>query len=884
MSMQKALKCSAVLVVLVTAAVSLAADPLPADDSRVQALAAQDAAPRMNASQELIEVGAPAVRALLETMDRDNRTAGKMAWETLFRIVQKSADTPRQSEVSAVLAGEFAGQHTISTRRAIARLLSFVADDAALVALYPALGDPELRDLALLAIARTPGQGATMAMIGALQISEPPFVISLINALGERGDPRAAAPLAGGAINGKGDVRLASMHALSRIPSPVGIDPIRRAVEEKLEGASSAMLTLAGTLLDAGMDEQAGRALSLAFFVVKPEPSVTEICRHIHGWSRLGGEKGLLVVLEGLDHASPRVRGCAAQACARLPGETATAAIAARMLKANGELKMGLLRALGRRGEWMDDQSAMLLVQTAESGDPVVRVAAIQAIEAAGVHAALPVLLEAMEDPASEVRNAAEHALNRMAGKEMTRGISDALPAAAPNMQPLLARALGRRGDTSVLPVLLKLASSASEPEVRAAAYTAMGDLRDPGALDGLLKGFEATDESVRRAAEKAVLKIEGDEATRRLLDAYQQAPAAQKPSLLRVIAQRRTPEVPALLASESKSESLDIRAAAIEGLGYQDDPRVGPMLLEVARGGPELITRAAVDAYLKAAQRAEGGDRAAAGRMFVEALEHAVTDEQRRQALVGINRHVDPTATHVLEGIAPLVREGGVQAEAATTAVKFAVNLPSQQRELAVELLTRAARMGTGAGIRRRAAEHLRQLGVDVNPAREAGFVTHWWIVGPFPNLRDEMWDRAYQPEERVDLDMPVKAGGDALHWKPFRTTDPEGIVDLERAVASRPEVGAYAYAEIIVPAEQDVQLQIGSDDSIVVWVNGDRVHANRTGRGLAVDQDQAEARLKAGTNRVLVKVLNNVHAWAFCLRVTTPGGEPLAFEQRAE
>jgi len=138
--------------------------------------------------------------------------------------------------------------------------------------------------------------------------------------------------------------------------------------------------------------------------------------------------------------------------------------------------------------------------------------------------------------------------------------------------------------------------------------------------------------------------------------------------------------------------------------------------------------------------------------------------------------------------------------------------------------------------------------------------------------------------PWSEIDLKAKVKADGREFEWKAFHTTDQQGIVNLDRHLADMDHVGAFAYAEITVDEAQDVVLKIGSDDSIVIRINGEKVHAFKGARGVKVDQDTAKAHLEKGTNKVLVKILDNVHDWGFCIRVTTPAGDPVSFKQRKE
>ncbi len=73
-----------------------------------------------------------------------------------------------------------------------------------------------------------------------------------------------------------------------------------------------------------------------------------------------------------------------------------------------------------------------------------------------------------------------------------------------------------------------------------------------------------------------------------------------------------------------------------------------------------------------------------------------------------------------------------------------------------------------------------------------------------------------------------------------------------------------AYAYGEMEWPRDEAVKVSFGSDDGAAVWVNGQRVYRFVTpARGLNPDDDHFELPLRAGTNRVLVKVENGRGGW---------------------
>jgi len=85
-----------------------------------------------------------------------------------------------------------------------------------------------------------------------------------------------------------------------------------------------------------------------------------------------------------------------------------------------------------------------------------------------------------------------------------------------------------------------------------------------------------------------------------------------------------------------------------------------------------------------------------------------------------------------------------------------------------------------------------------------------------------------------------------------------------------------------VTVEQEQDVFLKMGSDDGIVCWLNGEKIHEVLAPRSLEVDQDNVPAHLKAGPNHLLLKVIEIGGGWEHCLRITDRNDQPVAFKMR--
>lgn len=67
----------------------------------------------------------------------------------------------------------------------------------------------------------------------------------------------------------------------------------------------------------------------------------------------------------------------------------------------------------------------------------------------------------------------------------------------------------------------------------------------------------------------------------------------------------------------------------------------------------------------------------------------------------------------------------------------------------------------------------------------------------------------------------------------------------------------------------QRNVQMGVGSDDAVKVWLNGDVVHINNVDRGTTGIQDTFRVDLNAGNNLLLVKVSDNQENWGMFFEI---------------
>src|SRR5262245_53308312 len=139
------------------------------------------------------------------------------------------------------------------------------------------------------------------------------------------------------------------------------------------------------------------------------------------------------------------------------------------------------------------------------------------------------------------------------------------------------------------------------------------------------------------------------------------------------------------------------------------------------------------------------------------------------------------------------------------------------------------------------------------------------WHYVGPFDNPGQRGFDTVYPPEKEIDLQKtyPGKNGTRAV-WKEGNFPDGQ-VNNLALFGGNNNDAVVYLYREIECEAPAEIPASFGSDDTLTVWLNGEKLISENVYRAAAPDQARATLKLKAGKNRLLLKVCQGGGEWAF-------------------
>jgi hypothetical protein len=188
------------------------------------------------------------------------------------------------------------------------------------------------------------------------------------------------------------------------------------------------------------------------------------------------------------------------------------------------------------------------------------------------------------------------------------------------------------------------------------------------------------------------------------------------------------------------------------------------------------------------------------------------------------------------------------------------------------------------------RLREELAKRNVQVDLARQLGFISKWRLAGPFEHADEANFNTPLGPEldlSKIDLaaefaGKPDEGKPRKVKWITYETSDPNGVVNLNDQIGKIKGAITYGYAEFKSDTEQTVAIRCGCINANKVWVNGDLVINEEVyHNGMDPDQFSGSAKLKAGVNQIVIKVCQNeqtepwAQEWMFQVRVCDPTGK---------
>jgi HEAT repeat protein len=627
------------------------------------------------------------------------------------------------------------------------------------------------------------------------------------------------------------------------------------------ELAGQALISVADRLVNEGHGAQAPRLYELVYRAAESTPLRAAALR---GLAYTDPHQAMPRLIEASGGSDPALCRLAVRLLGEVPGPSAAEDLVRLLPTLAPDLQVVALAALAERGA-----GKTAVIAALASDDVRVRSAALEALQTLGGAGDVVTLATAAARASGSERDMARHSLARLRGPDVDDAILTSLPAAEPGPRSELIRALAARQCRRALPTLYEEAKQADET-VRVAALGALGELSPPADAPALVLLLLATDgEASRAAAEDAVVavcnRIEDVPARARpVLVRWNGASPAARCSLLRVLGRIGGPAALECIRAARQSDDADLVDAAVRALAKWASADVLDDLLDIARNSESKTHRVlTLEGFIRLLGLPSGREPQATAALYETALSLAERPEEKKAVLSGISSvpHVD-----ALRLAQRCLADEEVRAEAESAVLGTARLVGPWQLDPAEAAVESILAKTTSDDTRERGTKTLEAI------RKAQGCILTWSLTGPYFS-EGQKWadvlDTAFAPEQ------PETS---AVAWRPLKSTNTyqPWIFDLTQ-VDSGSDRCVYVQSHIWSPQSQDARLDVGSDDAVRVWLNGQRVHEFRGVRAHEPLQDQITVHLESGWNTLTLKVVQAGGGWGFSAALRTPDGQPL-------
>lgn len=432
------------------------------------------------------------------------------------------------------------------------------------------------------------------------------------------------------------------------------------------------------------------------------------------------------------------------------------------------------------------------------------------------------------------------------------------------------AQALLEQGETKKAIGLFRQYSDSSGMgyQIRAAMTGLNAAGSDEGARTAL--GY-LTSPQLRTTAQRVLIASHAKGTDEMIEKAFAVGDPSMKAALLEVFQQRGGATADQKLHEALQSDSAEIRFVAANLLGQT--PNETDLLEQATKGSP--ATRAkALAAFLDAANaRLISGDHAAAAAQFRIVLQQRLGADAERTALEGLGQCGEYEDNDVIADFL-----GDPATGAAAYAAKARLALKRDDRNAVIKELETIAEVSPYEEGVFAAADGLAKLGLpnDVYAKRE-GFLAEWTAIGPFPNDNDKAYGLSYVSEERAEAIQLATWLGQRYQWERIATPGAPPIVDPRALYTDAKSGVAYLFSKFNVARPTAAELWLGVGGSFELWVNGTYVAGDREAHLWRKDEIRLPVTLNAGTNRVLIKLIQRPDDWRLSTRVVDRRGKPI-------
>lgn len=159
------------------------------------------------------------------------------------------------------------------------------------------------------------------------------------------------------------------------------------------------------------------------------------------------------------------------------------------------------------------------------------------------------------------------------------------------------------------------------------------------------------------------------------------------------------------------------------------------------------------------------------------------------------------------------------------------------------------------------------RNLGANAQQEKIEPSIGPWHYAGPFSNEGAKGFDTVYPPEQSIDFAAQFTGkGGTQFGW--VKKEFPDGQVHSLAIFGPHNDSACVYLAREITTGATEIPISLGSDDTLTVWLNDEKILAENVNRAAIPDNTKTVLKLKAGKNLLLLKICNGSGDFGFFFR----------------
>jgi len=773
--------------------------------------------------------------------------------EDMIRVADRNPDYLNRIEQS--LVSFLLSDASVSAKQVVGKYFSVIANESSAEAVSSLLNDSYLFETALYILERIPNESVNELLREKLRGVEDSVKVSIIHTLGAKQDKESISVLKKYILSENSDIATATATVLGNIGTWKAAKILKKSLNQSTgiqrQTIVHAYLECGNHLLDSGNLKKAKKIFS---HLNRSNESPIIRSTAIRGLIQSSPGNAGSIILNALKESEPKIISTAISSIALLTNsdDISTVAKSVSRLPVSGQIQ--LISALSAFGE---NSTVFSTIKSAiESEHDVVRWVALDALGDINLESSVNLLANLSAHGKGKERSTARQSLYRLNGNNVNDIILSSILTDDVKIKIELIRAIQKRRIFNGADSMLKLASDSNSSlrieSVRALRFIA----NEPHIIDLVKLLVNSESDRDRIELEKTIVMMAkrnnlNDSTGQEIMRYLGGMESTSKQTAIQILGQLGYSPSYSSLIEYLNDDEKNIRNSAIKALSeWNNDTPLSTLFNVTENAKNQSHKTLALRGIIRLIGLENDRSTEATNELYKRAMALATNVQEKKAVLSGLSNVMSITAFQMAETYLPLPE---LKAEAATACIKIAGEIHKDYHKECKLVLMEINHEVENDIIRESAQLVLNQIEIFDD------YITVWRMSEPFMVTDKSIFNTIFSPELAT-----------YEHWQPVPLmSDPDRYWYVDFAKLIKSMVAAiYMETEIWSEEEQTVRLEMGSNDGIKAWLNGQVVHVNDASRAVTAGEDVKEVTLQKGKNTLLMKIVNEGGGWGGCAR----------------